>query len=101
MGLDHDFILNLKLYKKKISKSSFKRTENNSDQDQEDKWEKWLVCIMIILGYIIGFWVVVGSLIVKKSWRYSYFKFVDEATYKVHATIWRSIQLLKPICTPQ
>ena len=58
------------------SKPSF--TEN---EDQEDKWEKWLLCIMIILGFIVGFWVVVGSLISKKSRRYSYFNFVDESTW--------------------
>ncbi|KAL0542008.1 hypothetical protein IC582_022094 [Cucumis melo] len=67
---------------------------DNVDQE-EDKWEKWLLYIMIILGYIIGFWGVVGSLILKKSWRYKYFKFVEDASYKVHAATGRSIQFLK------
>ncbi|XP_016903706.2 receptor-like protein EIX2 [Cucumis melo] len=67
-----------------------KNIDDNLDQDQEDKWEKWLLYITIILGYIVGFWVVVGSLILKTGWRHAYFKFVDEGYYKVHATIWRS-----------
>ncbi|KAL0542011.1 hypothetical protein IC582_022097 [Cucumis melo] len=73
---------------------------NNVDEE-EDKWEKWLVYIMIIVGFIVGFWGVVGSLILKKSWRYKYFKFVDETYYKVGATIWKSIEFLKGICSPK
>ncbi|XP_050945733.1 receptor-like protein EIX1 isoform X2 [Cucumis melo] len=73
---------------------------NNVDEE-EDKWEKWLVYIMIIVGFIVGFWGVVGSLILKKSWRYKYFKFVDETYYKVDATIWKSIEFLKGICIPK
>ncbi|KAL4018852.1 hypothetical protein IC575_022478 [Cucumis melo] len=93
--------LPMKCVKENSSESPSKSIDNYLDQDQEDKWEGWLLYIMIILGYIVGFWGVVGSLIWKKSWRYGYYKFVDEATYKVHLTIWRSIQLLKAICTPQ
>ena len=67
---------------------------DNQDQD-EDKREKWLLYLTVILGFIVGFWGVVGSLTLKKSWRYAYFKFVEEANYEVHATIWMTIQLLK------
>ncbi|OMO88213.1 LRR receptor-like serine/threonine-protein kinase FLS2-like protein [Corchorus olitorius] len=30
------------------------------------------------LGFIVGFWGVCGSLIIKQSWRRAYFKFVEE-----------------------
>ncbi|KAL4018851.1 hypothetical protein IC575_022477 [Cucumis melo] len=70
---------------------------DNQDQD-EDKWEKWLLYISIIVGFIVGFWGAVGSLILKKSWRYAYFKYGEEAYFKVHATIWRSIEMLKGMC---
>ncbi|KAI8564813.1 hypothetical protein RHMOL_Rhmol03G0211300 [Rhododendron molle] len=29
-------------------------------------------------GFVIGFWIVVGPLLFKKSWRYTYFLFLDE-----------------------
>ncbi|GFP79546.1 LRR receptor-like serine/threonine-protein kinase fls2 [Phtheirospermum japonicum] len=35
------------------------------------------IVISIIVGYIFGFWGVVGSLIVKESWRRAYFNFWD------------------------
>ncbi|XP_004143722.2 receptor-like protein EIX1 [Cucumis sativus] len=79
-----------------IENSSKRPMKNIDNPDQEeDKWEKWLLYIMIALGYIIGFWGVVGSLILKKSWRERYFKFVENACYKVDAATRRSIQLLK------
>ncbi|KAE8647939.1 receptor-like protein EIX2 [Cucumis sativus] len=77
-------------------KPQLKSIDNNVDEE-DDRWEKWLLYIMIILGFIVGFWTVVGSLTLKKSWRYKYFKFVDEAYYKVHAIIWESIEWLKGI----
>ncbi|XP_020417032.1 receptor-like protein 2 isoform X1 [Prunus persica] len=33
--------------------------------------------IFVVLGFIVGFWGVCGSLIIKKTWRYAYFQFVD------------------------
>ncbi|KZV48554.1 hypothetical protein F511_35341 [Dorcoceras hygrometricum] len=33
--------------------------------------------ITIVFGFIVGFWVVIGPLIFKKSWRYAYFNFFD------------------------
>ncbi|XP_016648230.1 PREDICTED: tyrosine-sulfated glycopeptide receptor 1-like [Prunus mume] len=33
--------------------------------------------IFFELGFIVGFWGVCGSLIIKKTWRYTYFQFVD------------------------
>lgn len=66
----------------------------NVDQE-EDKWEKKLLCIMVILGYVLGLGATVGVLILKRSWRYAYFKFVDEAKYKIHETMSSSVGRLK------
>ncbi|KAM5573310.1 receptor-like protein EIX2 [Rosa sericea] len=35
--------------------------------------------ISTVLGFITGFWVVCGSLVLKSSWRYAYFKFLDDS----------------------
>ena len=37
----------------------------------------WLY-LSIALGFIVGFWAVCGSLVIKKSWRHAYFCFVDK-----------------------
>ncbi|KAG6579680.1 Receptor-like protein EIX2, partial [Cucurbita argyrosperma subsp. sororia] len=88
------------LPKKCTSENSFQppfRNIENQDEE-EDKWEKWLLYIMIILGYVVGFWGVVGVLILKRSWRYAYFNFVDETKDKIHARVHRSIETLKGMC---
>ncbi|XP_024172555.2 receptor-like protein EIX2 [Rosa chinensis] len=32
-----------------------------------------------VLGFVSGFWIVCGSLLLKSSWRYAYFKFLDDS----------------------
>ncbi|KAJ0909735.1 putative non-specific serine/threonine protein kinase [Helianthus annuus] len=46
------------------------------DQEKEDgsHGEDWGLIISIVLGFITGFWIVVASLIVNKSWRIVYFR---------------------------
>ncbi|XP_022929097.1 receptor-like protein 12 isoform X2 [Cucurbita moschata] len=88
------------LPKKCTTKNSFEpRFRHIENQDEEeDKWEKWLFYVMIILGYTVGFWGVVGALIFKRSWRYAYFKFADETKDKIHTTIQWSVERLKEFC---
>ncbi|KAK9937291.1 hypothetical protein M0R45_014091 [Rubus argutus] len=43
--------------------------------------------VSIILGFIVGFWGVCGTLIVKRSWRDSYFRFFDNIKDKVALSI--------------
>ncbi|XP_024171687.2 receptor-like protein EIX2 [Rosa chinensis] len=35
--------------------------------------------ISVVLGFVTGFWMVCGSLLLKTSWRYAYFRFLDNA----------------------
>ncbi|CAI0399806.1 unnamed protein product [Linum tenue] len=37
---------------------------------------KWFY-VSLALGFIVGFWGVVGSMVLNKQWRYGYFHFVD------------------------
>ncbi|XP_075485249.1 receptor-like protein EIX1 [Primulina tabacum] len=53
--------------------------------------------ITIVLGFIVGFWGVIGTLLVKKSWRFAYFNFFD----RIHdyvclkaALYWRRLRIL-------
>ncbi|XVE92163.1 hypothetical protein REPUB_Repub01dG0073600 [Reevesia pubescens] len=50
----------------------------NGDLEGEDISEKFSFYISMGLGFVVGFWVVCGSLVIKQSWRRAYFKFVDE-----------------------
>ncbi|KAM7502827.1 hypothetical protein LguiB_001731 [Lonicera macranthoides] len=47
---------------------------HNGD-DKEDKYEKLGLFVSIALGFIVGFWSVCGSLVIKKTWRDAYFGF--------------------------
>uniref|UniRef100_A0A2N9H641 Leucine-rich repeat-containing N-terminal plant-type domain-containing protein n=1 Tax=Fagus sylvatica TaxID=28930 RepID=A0A2N9H641_FAGSY len=46
--------------------------------DGEEQFEKVWLYLSIALGFIVGFWAVCGSLVIKKSWRHAYFCFVDK-----------------------
>ncbi|KOM52401.1 hypothetical protein LR48_Vigan09g106000 [Vigna angularis] len=52
-------------------------TANDTDEDQDSSHNKLWLYLNIGLGYIVGFWAVCGSLVLKKSWRRAYFQFVD------------------------
>ncbi|XP_060667274.1 receptor-like protein EIX2 [Ziziphus jujuba] len=51
--------------------------KEEEDGDVGDKTEKVGLYISIALGFIVGFWSVFGSLIINRSWRYTYFGFVQ------------------------
>ncbi|KAM5586942.1 hypothetical protein ABKV19_005734, partial [Rosa sericea] len=50
--------------------------EDHNDDDTDDNG-KFGMYVSAVLGFIIGFWSVCGTLVMKKSWRYAYFRFVD------------------------
>ncbi|KAK7412507.1 hypothetical protein VNO78_03971 [Psophocarpus tetragonolobus] len=63
-----------------------KDQENSTNQDDE-KNERLGLYVSIALGYITGFWFVCGSLLMKRSWRHAYFKFVFDITEKIQVRI--------------
>ncbi|KAK9937210.1 hypothetical protein M0R45_014014 [Rubus argutus] len=46
-------------------------------KDHEDDNGKLGFYISAVLGFVVGFWGVCGTLIMNKSWRYAYFQFFD------------------------
>ncbi|KAL5710931.1 lysine--tRNA ligase [Ranunculus cassubicifolius] len=54
-------------------------TEDNSDEprdsDERMKEEDAWFYICVIMGFVVGFWIV--CLFFKKTWRYAYFRFVE------------------------
>ncbi|PRQ30226.1 putative transferase [Rosa chinensis] len=43
--------------------------------------------ISAVLGFVVGFWGVCGTLLIKKSWRYAYFQFFDSIQDKVAVVV--------------
>ncbi|KAK6281377.1 hypothetical protein POUND7_015202 [Theobroma cacao] len=65
--------------------------DKNGDLEGEDRSEKLWFYASMALGFAIGFWVVCGSLVIKRSWRRAYFKFVDEMKDRLFVVIAVSI----------
>ncbi|PRQ24702.1 putative non-specific serine/threonine protein kinase [Rosa chinensis] len=59
--------------------------EENKDHGDDD--ENLGFYTSTVLGFIIGFWSICGTLILKKSWRYAYFQFFDNIKEKVALSI--------------
>ncbi|XP_061342674.1 receptor-like protein EIX2 [Gastrolobium bilobum] len=53
-----------------------RKHEDDDDDDDDDKTERLWLYASIVVGYITGFWFVCGSLMLKRSWRHAYFKFI-------------------------
>ncbi|KAM7502796.1 hypothetical protein LguiB_001700 [Lonicera macranthoides] len=51
---------------------------SHNGDDKEDKYEKLGLFISIALGFIVGFWSVCGSLVIRKTWRDAYFGFLKK-----------------------
>ncbi|KAM5585414.1 hypothetical protein ABKV19_004688 [Rosa sericea] len=60
---------------------------NETDNEVKDYNGKLGFYVSIILGFILGFWGVCGTLIVKHSWRYAYFRFFDDIKDKLALAI--------------
>ncbi|XP_061362010.1 receptor-like protein EIX2 isoform X1 [Gastrolobium bilobum] len=41
--------------------------------------------VSMTFGFIVGFWAVVAPLFIYRSWRYAYFRFLDDMWYKVQS----------------
>lgn len=73
-----------------VDENVFKSPKIENQDQEDDKWEKWLLYLMIMFGYGVGFWGGVVALILKKNRRCAYFKFIDEIKDKILAAMkWR------------
>ncbi|KAL5817844.1 hypothetical protein ACOSQ3_026222 [Xanthoceras sorbifolium] len=51
--------------------------EDDAGKDDDDEEEvDWMLYVSTVLGFIVGFWSVVGSLVVSRRWRFIYFGFL-------------------------
>ncbi|PRQ30253.1 putative leucine-rich repeat domain, L domain-containing protein [Rosa chinensis] len=61
--------------------------DGDHNDDDIDENGKFGIVVSAVLGFIIGFWSVCGTLFMKKSWRYAYFRFFDDIKEKAALAI--------------
>ncbi|XP_048423949.1 receptor-like protein EIX2 [Pyrus x bretschneideri] len=59
----------------------------DAKEENEDGKDKLWLYVSVVFGFIVGFWGVCGTLILKTSWRYAYFQFFDDIKDKVALAI--------------
>ncbi|GLT55631.1 hypothetical protein SLA2020_287350 [Shorea laevis] len=74
------------LVKKCLNDALPPTTANFKDNDESELKRMWFY-IIVMLGFAIGFWGVVGTLIFMKSWRYAYFQWVDDVQHWILVVI--------------
>ncbi|WRX12218.1 Leucine-rich repeat - like 10 [Theobroma cacao] len=54
-------------------------------EEERDEFSRWLYIGMGI-GFFMAFWGVIGTLLLKRSWRHAYFRLLDNWTDSLHVT---------------
>ncbi|XP_030476915.2 receptor-like protein EIX2 [Syzygium oleosum] len=62
---------------------------NSESEERADHLEYLWLILSIGLGFLVGFWGVCGTLIVKKSWREAYYGYIDRMKNKLTALVAR------------
>ncbi|KAK9664157.1 hypothetical protein RND81_14G022800 [Saponaria officinalis] len=55
--------------------------------ENEDKYEKLWFILAVMSGVATGFWGVVVTLVIKRSWRESYFRYVEDVADRIYVPI--------------
>ncbi|GKV43692.1 hypothetical protein SLEP1_g50953 [Rubroshorea leprosula] len=69
-------------------------TDNLKDNDEGALTRMWFY-IVVMLGFATGFWGVVGTLIFVKTWRYAYFRWVDDVQHWILVVITLKVARVK------
>ena len=73
---------------------SFTSLNGKKDGIRDDANDIWFYG-NIVLGFIIGFWGVCGTLLLHRSWRYAYFKFLNKIKDRLYVTTTISMNRLR------
>ncbi|XP_023757361.1 receptor-like protein EIX2 [Lactuca sativa] len=55
----------------------------DGDDDDESDGIDWILVIFTTIGLIVGFWIMIGPLLVSKRWREAYYHFLDKMRIKL------------------
>ena len=64
--------------------SRVKTPDTDHEEDDGSHGVNWGLIISVLSGFIVCFWVIVAPLIVSRSWRIAYFRFLSELRYMVY-----------------
>ncbi|XP_076883838.1 receptor-like protein EIX2 [Bidens hawaiensis] len=64
--------------------------DSSVGEEQTDDERNWGFIISIVLGFIVGFWVVVAPLLASKVWRSSYLTFLSNVWLKIYLACHRN-----------
>jgi EIX receptor 1/2 len=59
----------------------------STHQEQENSHERLWFYTSIAVGFVVGFWGVCGTLVLKSSWRHAYFQFLERMGDRIFVTI--------------
>ena len=62
-------------------------TENKGSKDTGGGHEMDWFYVSMALGFVVGFWVVWGPLLMNRQWRMVYFQFLDCMGYKLRGVV--------------
>ncbi|KAM2619317.1 hypothetical protein TB1_035483 [Malus domestica] len=68
-----------------------------NDKNEDGNHDKLWFYVSVVLGFIVGFWGICGTLILNTSWRYAYFQFFDNIKDKVALAIALKVACFKRI----
>ncbi|GJW86922.1 leucine-rich repeat protein [Tanacetum coccineum] len=64
--------------------SRVKIPDTDNEEDDGSDRENWGLIISVVSGFIVGFWVILVPLILSRSWRIAYFRFLNDLRYMVY-----------------
>ncbi|XP_076920872.1 receptor-like protein EIX2 [Bidens hawaiensis] len=67
---------------------------NTTQEHKEDNEKDWVLIISIVVGFVAGFWIIVGPLIAIRSWRIAYFRLWDKLRYMVYDVTHKYLSLV-------
>ncbi|GLT86660.1 hypothetical protein SLE2022_047830 [Rubroshorea leprosula] len=60
---------------------------NTGKNKDENGSEKMCFYTGVAFGFVVGFWVVCGTLVIKRSWRHAYFCFMEEMKDRIYVFV--------------
>ncbi|XP_074282154.1 receptor-like protein EIX2 isoform X1 [Silene latifolia] len=70
-------------------------TAGKDDVNKEDKYEKLWFTVAVMSGVATGFWGVVGTLVLNRSWKEAYFQYVEQVANRIYAPIKVRVNMFK------
>ncbi|XP_074284251.1 receptor-like protein EIX2 [Silene latifolia] len=62
-------------------------TAGKHNVEKEDKYDKMWFILAVMSGVATGFWGVVGTLVIKRSWRQAYFRYVEDLGDRIYVPV--------------